>query len=102
MTERSSATANGFYFQWKPMHLASHYRLDVGTDPTFSDERQFETCYTRQTTYAAGYVNEPRTGACPRRVALPPTGVSSRWTTRESPINGVMSEVRMLQYSPGW
>lgn len=39
------------YFQWTPVQHASHYQLDVSTDPNFSS---FESCRVAGTTYTPG------------------------------------------------
>jgi len=43
------------YFQWTPVDHASHYQLDVGTDPNFSPTT-FVSCRVAGTTYTAGNV----------------------------------------------
>jgi hypothetical protein len=50
----SPTIGDDFYYQWTPVQHATRYRLDVGTDSSFSPG-SFETCYTAQTTYTGGY-----------------------------------------------
>ena len=90
------------YFQWTPVELASKYRIDVGTDPTFTDRFQFDTCYTTQTTYTAGYLNKPR----PADPCMPAPGATTYWRVQpldndRNPINGIISKIYMFQYNPG-
>ncbi len=49
---RVASVGDDFYFQWTPVEHATRYQLDVSTDPNFST---FVSCFTPQTTYAAGY-----------------------------------------------
>jgi len=44
------------YFQWTPVDHASHYQLDVGTDPNFSPAT-FNSCLVDGTTYTAGNIS---------------------------------------------
>ncbi|WP_404391262.1 hypothetical protein [Humibacillus xanthopallidus] len=48
----SPPVGDDFYYQWTPVEHATRYQLDVSTDPNFST---FVSCFTPQTTYAAGY-----------------------------------------------
>ena len=41
------------FFQWTPVPHASHYQLELGSDPNFSPG-SYNTCRTDQTTYAPG------------------------------------------------
>ncbi len=41
------------YFQWTPVQHASHYQLDVGSDPNFSPNT-YDSCQVTGTTYTPG------------------------------------------------
>ncbi|NYJ01949.1 hypothetical protein HNR19_002647 [Nocardioides thalensis] len=48
--ERVTSTAP-FYFQWKPARLASRYRLQLSSDPTWTNPQEIYSCHTVHTTY---------------------------------------------------
>ncbi len=50
----SATQINGVrYFQWTPVQHASHYELQVGSDPNFSPTT-YDSCLTAGTTYTVG------------------------------------------------
>lgn len=50
----SQPVSDDLYYQWTPVKHASSYRLDVGTDASFTPGT-YNTCYTAQTTYTPGH-----------------------------------------------
>ena len=85
-----------FYFQWKPVRLASMYRLDIGYDPNFSPNTILDTCYTTQTTYT------PRSN---QTRCMPAAGRTTYWRVQplddNRRVNGIISDVHGLIYDPG-
>ena len=73
----SEPIGDDLYYQWTPVKHASSYRLDMGTDASFTPGT-YETCFTAQTTYTPGHLNAgcmPRQGfprLLARQAARPP------------------------------
>ncbi len=43
-------TDDPFFYEWRPVRLASEYKLQMGTDPNFSPTT-FDECITKETTF---------------------------------------------------
>lgn len=84
-----TVVGDDFYYEWTPVPLASRYRLDVGTDKTFTTS--FETCFTVHTVFT------PEEKCFPDR-----QGETYYWRVQalDDPrgVNSVLSEVRAFQY----
>ncbi len=97
----SPSVGDDMYYQWTPVHLATHYRLDVGTDRSFSPG-SFHSCVVTQTTYTPFFAKSPQTDAC-----APSPGVTYFWRVkaldgpRNPEVNGVYSTIRTFVYNPG-
>ena len=89
------AAGDDFYFEWKPVRLASSYELNVGTDPNFSPGT-YSKCETAGTTYTAGHLSDP---------CMPSQGNTYFWRVRgiDDPkgVQGIYSEVRTFIYNSG-
>ncbi len=81
------------YYQWTPVHRASRYQLDVGSDPNFSPGT-YSTCVTTGTTY-------PVTDGC----APLGQGATTYWRVKglddPSTVEGIYSEIHHFVYSSG-
>jgi hypothetical protein len=86
-----SLVGQPMYYEWNGVPHASSYKLDVGTDPSFSPG-SFDTCITQNTTYTVGRTN----GNCR------PTGSVTYWRVRavDSPqdVNGIYSDIHSFTY----
>jgi len=96
----SPTVSDPLYYQWSPAHLASRYRIDVGTDPNFSPGT-FASCYTTQTTYTPGFSRSPGGDGC-----WPRSGITY-WRVKAlddgpsgSELQGVYSEIHEFVYRP--
>jgi len=91
----SPTVSDDFYYQWTPVPHASRYQLDVSNDPNFTPG-QFQSCYTPQTTYAAGYVSDR---------CMPSQGAVTYWRVRalDDPagVQGIYSAISNFVYSSG-
>lgn len=75
------------YFQWTPVDHASHYQLDVGTDPNFSPQT-FVSCRVNGTTYTTGNISATG-GAASDEKCKPRDGAAFYWRVRpiDAPFN---------------
>jgi hypothetical protein len=91
----SPAVGDDLYFQWSPVEHASHYELQVGTDPNFSPGT-FDSCKTAATTYTPGFVGDD---------CMPAQGLIHYWRLRgiddPSGVEGLFSDIRRFIYSSG-
>lgn len=94
----SPAVSDPLYYQWTPVDHASHYEVQVGTDPNFTTG-SFERCYTASTTYTPGDL-------APDDRCIPGgQGGTYYWRVRAldepADVLGIYSEVGRFIYDPG-
>ena len=92
------------YFQWTPVQHATHYQLDVGTDPNFSPG-YYDSCRVAGTTYTSGN-GTGLLGVQPQRpdeVCVMRPGVVQYWRVRgiDLPrgVQGIFSPTQSFRYS---
>ena len=90
------------FFQWTPVAHASHYQLELGSDPNFSPNT-YNTCQTDQTTYTPGSPLSPGSGVADR--CMPAQGRVYYWRVLpiDAPSNvpGLYSSIRAFVYDSG-
>jgi hypothetical protein len=91
-----------FYYQWTPSRLGSRYRIDLGTDSSFS-EKTFVSCFTTQTTYTPGFVHPGK----PADKCRPAIGQTYYWRVKaldsmdsSTEVEGVYSDIQTFVYAP--
>ena len=84
-----------FYYQWTPVQWATNYRLEVGTDPSFTPGT-YETCITAATTYAPREATDD-CGA--------PISDARYWRVKavddSAGVQGIYSDIWTINYQPG-
>lgn len=92
----TTPVGDDFFYQWSPVPHASHYQLEMGTDPNFSPNT-YNICRTDQTTYTPG---SPIGDAC-----MPSQGVTYYWRVLpvDAPSNvpGLYSDIHTFIYDSG-
>lgn len=100
----SPPAGDDFYYQWTPSRLGTRYRLDLGTNASFSPGT-FESCFTTQTTYTPGFQHPGK----PADNCMPGIGVTYYWRVKAldawkdettTVIQGVYSDIHRFVYSP--
>jgi hypothetical protein len=100
LNQLNPSVGDDFYYQWTPARLASRYRLDVGSNQNFSPGT-FTSCFTTQTVYVPGALNNPGGGGC-----IPTVGAPMFWRVKGldgagNEIQGVYSSISKFVYNPG-
>lgn len=100
----SPSVGDDFYYEWTPSRLATRYRLDVGTNSSFSPGT-FKSCFTTQTTYTPGFQHPGKPGD----VCMPGIGATYYWrvkaldalnTETATEIQGIYSDIHKFVYYP--